>query len=215
MYERQLLKELEALKNDANNANQKVINQPNSLPRPSIIPPLEDDMRPPVRSVTSAPPIPRSASNVPTSASTSALPPPKQQLSTSSSVPGPSTQSMSPPPPGSAPPPGSRFRDGTQSMLVQPTNPSAGPLSTGSPSLSFSQDPLLGKSISTPASPSRPLSGSSSTRLDSPHRPSTRQQVFDPLANLTAANMSQSMRVQPSRPRLDAKIAASKLANMF
>jgi len=218
MYEKQLLKELEALKNDVNNANLKVVAQPNSIPKPSIIPPLEDDMRSSLRPVTPAPPMPRPASNFLASASTSALPSPKQP-SSSPSVPGPSTSRrppVSPPPPSSASPLGGRFRDGTQSMIVQPSVPPAGPLSAGTPSPSLSQDPLLGKSTPTSASPARPLSGaSSSTKLDPSYRPSTPQQVFDPLANLTAATMSQSMRIQPSRPRLDAKIAASKLANMF
>ena len=217
MYEKQLLKELEALKNDVNNANLKTVAQPNSIPRPSIIPPLEDDMRSSIRPVTSAPPMPRPASSFPAFASTSALPSLKQQPSSPPSVPGPSTSRrppVSPPPPSSASPLGGRFRDGTQSMIVQPSVTPAGPLFTGTPSPSLSQDPLLGKSTPTSASPAHPLSGaSSSTKLDPSHRPSTPQ--FDPLANLTAATMSQSMRVQPSRPRLDAKIAASKLANMF
>ncbi|KAL4076186.1 Vps5 C terminal like-domain-containing protein [Scleroderma citrinum] len=215
MYEKQLLKELEALKNDVGNANQKVIVQPNNIPRPSIVPPLEDDMRPPIRPVTSAPPIPRPASNFPASASTSALPPSKQEPPTPPPVPGSSTSIR--PPVSSSPhnpvsPLGGRFRDGTQSMFVQPTIPPAGPLSAGSSSPLHPQDPLLGQSISTPVSPAHPLSGTSSSIS---YRPSTPQQAFDPRAHLSPATMSQSMRIQPSRPRLDAKLAASKLANMF
>jgi hypothetical protein len=38
---------------------------------------------------------------------------------------------------------------------------------------------------------------------------------LDPLAQVKPHQMAQSMRVQPTRPRLDAREAASKLANMF
>lgn len=38
---------------------------------------------------------------------------------------------------------------------------------------------------------------------------------FDPLGQARPSYMSQSMRVTPTRQRLDAREAASKLANMF
>lgn len=38
---------------------------------------------------------------------------------------------------------------------------------------------------------------------------------MDPLGQTTPSYMSSSVRVQPTRPRLDAREAASKLANMF
>ena len=41
------------------------------------------------------------------------------------------------------------------------------------------------------------------------------QSGFDPLGQARPSFMSQSVRVTPQRPRLDAREAASKLANMF
>lgn len=38
---------------------------------------------------------------------------------------------------------------------------------------------------------------------------------YDPLGQARFGGMSASVRVQPTRPRLDPKEAASKLANMF
>jgi hypothetical protein len=40
-------------------------------------------------------------------------------------------------------------------------------------------------------------------------------QQTDPLGSIRPHQMSSSVRVQPTRPRLDAREAASKLANMF
>jgi hypothetical protein len=39
--------------------------------------------------------------------------------------------------------------------------------------------------------------------------------AFDPLGQAKVVPMTGSMRVRPTRPRLDAREAASKLANMF
>lgn len=212
MYEKQLLKELLALKNDVSNANQKAVVQPNSIPKPSIVPPLEDDMKPLSRSIASAPPIPRPSSNV---SSTSG-----QVASTSNPVAGPSTGVR---PPLSTPPPrpvslsGGQLRDGTQSMFVQSTSSRGQPLPAAS-SPPVSQDPLLGTVASCTSSANLYTASSS---LPSPATPDTSrrlsasQATFDPLAQLSPTSMSQSMRIQPSRPRLDAKLAASKLANMF
>src|SRR6202044_44682 len=47
MYEKQLLRELEALRPDVNNAAKKVTLHSNGVPRPSVIPPLEDFSKPP------------------------------------------------------------------------------------------------------------------------------------------------------------------------
>lgn len=212
MYEKQLLKELLALKNDVSNANQKAVVQPNSIPKPSIVPPLEDDMKPLSRSIASAPPVPRPSSNVSSTSGQGAI--------TSSPVAGPSTGVR---PPLSTPPPrpvslsGGQFRDGTQSMFVQSTSSRGKPLPAAS-SPPVSQDPLLGTVARYTSSPN-PYTASSS--LPSPATPDTSrrlsasQATFDPLAQLSPTSMSQSMRIQPSRPRLDAKLAASKLANMF
>lgn len=212
MYEKQLLKELLALKNDVSNANQKAVVQPNSIPKPSIVPPLEDDMKPLSRSIASAPPVPRPSSNVSSTSGQGAI--------TSSPVAGPSTGVR---PPLSTPPPrpvslsGGQFRDGTQSMFVQSTNSRGKPPPAAS-TPPVSQDPLLGTVACYTSSPN-PYAASSS--LPSPATPDTSrrlsasQATFDPLAQLSPTSMSQSMRIQPSRPRLDAKLAASKLANMF
>jgi hypothetical protein len=228
MYEKQLLKELESLRTDVANANQKVVPlKPNGLPKPSVILPLEDDTRLPIRSAATAPPIPRPSSGFPAST------PSATQVSFRQHTPvqqspgaGPSTarSSIAPlSPPDSAPPLGGRFGDGTQSMFVKRTASPFGPLVVGhsSSSASHPKGPLGGIiQTSTPTSPtpSHPLTGSDplSSPLSAPLRPtSAQQQVFDPLGHLTPTNMSQSMRLQPSRPRLDARVAASKLANMF
>ncbi|KAG6332164.1 hypothetical protein ID866_6923 [Astraeus odoratus] len=215
MYEKQLLRELSVLKNDVSNANLKVATQPNNIPKPSIIPPLEDDIRPPTRPIASAPPVPRPSGVLPASASTPALSPPRPEPSAPSTGTGPATSARPPAPPplGSAPPLGGRLRDGTQSMFVQPASSSVGASRSAAPP---PQDPLLGRSAAPPGTSAHPLAGPSpATPSDHSRRPSTPQQAFDPLAQLTPTSMSQSLRIQPSRPRLDAKLAASKLANMF
>jgi len=38
---------------------------------------------------------------------------------------------------------------------------------------------------------------------------------IDPLSQVRSQQMAQATRTQPTRPRLDAREAASKLANMF
>ncbi|KAF9247413.1 Vps5 C terminal like-domain-containing protein [Melanogaster broomeanus] len=228
MYEKQLLRELESLKTDVSNANQKVAPKPNGVPKPSVILPLEDDTRNRIRpSPATAPPIPRPSSGLPTST------PPATQSSFRQSRPVPqspgagSSTGRSPaaplPPPPPASPLGGRFGDGTQSMFVKRTASPLGPPVAGHSSFSPSlpHDPLGGTmQTSTPTSPIPPHSLNGSDPLSSPSsalpRPtSAQQQILDPLGHLTATNMSQSMRVQPSRPRLDARVAASKLANMF
>ncbi|KAF8842770.1 hypothetical protein BDN67DRAFT_925885 [Paxillus ammoniavirescens] len=228
MYEKQLLKELESLRTDVANANQKVVPpKPNGLPKPSVILPLEDDTRFPIRSAATAPPIPRPSSGFPVSTPSATQASFRQRAPVQQSPgAGPST-ARSPiaplSPPGSAPPLGGYFGDGTQSMFVKRTASPLGPPVVGqsSSSASHPKGPLGGTiQISAPTSPtpSHPLTGSDplSSPLSAPLRPtSAQQQVFDPLGHLTPTNMSQSMRVQPSRPRLDARVAASKLANMF
>ncbi|KZP20202.1 hypothetical protein FIBSPDRAFT_911176 [Athelia psychrophila] len=57
MYEKQLLRELEALRPDVANSAKKVVPQANGAPRPSYVPPLEDFSRAPApRSASAAPP---------------------------------------------------------------------------------------------------------------------------------------------------------------
>ena len=67
-------------------------------------------------------------------------------------------------------------------------------------------DPLLGA----------PLGGSSAAvPSSSGQHPASLQNGLDPLGQFKPAFASASVRVNPARPRLDAKEAASKLANMF
>lgn len=224
-YEKQLLRELESLRGDVNTVNQKVTPpKPNGYPKPAIVPPLEDDTLPKVRTAVIAPPIPRPSSGFPAST----LPAAQTMFRPHSATPqsssaGPSIV-RSPTVPSSAPisplSQRGRFGDGTQSMFVKPTPSTFGPSGAGrssSSSSSFPQGPLGGivqTSAPTSPPPNHPLPGTDPLSVSAVASINT-QQVVDPLAHLTPANMSRSMRVQPSRPRLDARVAASKLANMF
>lgn len=221
-YEKQLLRELEALKGDVNAANQKhAPPKPNGYPKPTIIPPLEDDTQPSIKAIATAPPGQRSFTGFPsgTPPTTQAVVRPHSAVPQSPSA-GPSTarnSAVSPSASISGPSRGGRFGDGTQSMFVKSTPPSFGP-SAGSSSSSSSlpQGPLgntVQTSTPTPSQPSHPLAGADP--LSASSVPSTNTQILDPLAHLAPVNMSQSVRMQPSRPRLDARVAASKLSNMF
>lgn len=57
MYERQHLRELEALRVDVANAAKKVAPAPISAPRPAFIPKLEEFSRPPIPRPASGPPV--------------------------------------------------------------------------------------------------------------------------------------------------------------
>jgi hypothetical protein len=221
-YERQLLRELESLRGDVNIANQKVAPpKPNGYLKPSIVLPLEDDILPTMRTGATSPPVPRSSSGFPAGAppATQTVFRPHSAIPQSASA-GPSTARSSAAPssaPISALSQGGRFGDGTQSMFVKPTPSTFGPLVAG-PSSSPPQGPLGGTAqTSTPISPlpSHPLTGADPLSTSSAALTNTQRQNLDPLAYLAPVNMSQSMRVQPSRSRLDARVAASKLANMF
>lgn len=224
-YEKQLLRELEALKGDVNVANQKVVPpKPNGYPKPSIILPLEDDTQPSMRTIVTAPPNPRPSSGFP-----SGTPPATQTVFRPHSAviqspgAGPSTARNSAIPssgPLSAPLQGGRFGDGTQSMFVKSTPsafgaPVAGPSSSTSSLPQGSLDDTIQTSPPTSPQPSHPLARTDPLSASSVASAGTQRQMLDPLAQLSPVNMTQSMRVQPSRPRLDARIAASKLANMF
>lgn len=252
MYEKQLLRELEALRPDVNNAAKKVAPQSNGVPRPSVIPPLEDFSNPPLRpaSVVSSNPAisSRGPSAIPPSMSYSqpyARPPPQpagtkilsspNPLAPAVVAPRPQTYSrqgpLPPQSPGAGPssptpsqitfapslaeegpPLGGKFADGTKSMFIKPSSPSplgpaAMPTSQVHPRV---QSPLhsdpLSRSSTVPSveTASRGLNG----RL-------TQSDGLDPLGQVKPKYMSQSVRVTPTRPRLDAREAASKLANMF
>ncbi|CDO73745.1 hypothetical protein BN946_scf185015.g73 [Trametes cinnabarina] len=275
MYERQHLRELEALRPDVNNANKKHVPQkPVTAPRPSYIPPLEDFSKPPIPRPASGPPsnAPRvsvSPSVPPLSASTSfngpqqgRLPstgapspvraslPPQSPGAGPSSSPAPSQSSFAPPL-MDGPPLGGRLVDGTKSMFVKPPSSPLASSATSTPARGTSglPNPLAQPSTpqvapasqpaqqAAPQIPSDPLSASTSGFPSAgisgaPHPlaasafvASTSSPLANGRANSSAndldplgakpVNMSQSVRVQPTRPRLDAREAASKLANMF
>ena len=94
------------------------------------------------------------------------------------------------------------------SAIVQHPTTAPGPLGPlGAPATTNgASDPLLGA----------PLGGSSAAvPSSSGQHPASLQNGLDPLGQFKPAFASASVRVNPARPRLDAKEAASKLANMF
>jgi hypothetical protein len=278
MYERQLLRELEALRGDISNAAKKVVPAVNGVPKPSIIPPLEDD-RPHPPPAPSAPiangfqrqtrsqpphtagitqsgftphhvptqpnfsntqsPLPSSFPQTPTGrqdplsaasfrsfssftpTQTPSSPTPSQSLARQQPPPqspgaGPSSPATNSGIPArqavDEPPLGGRFVDGTKSMFV--------PKSTSSPrpsplSFSSSVSNIAGPGSTAPSDPLRSDSYSSPLQNAGPPQQPSRPQQIDPLGLGTPQMMSSSLRIQPTRPRLDAREAASKLANMF
>jgi hypothetical protein len=183
MYERQLLRELEALRPDVAGINKQ---RPAAVPVPAMPPsPV------PTNGVYGAPPVdtvshPNFTSKAGPSSPPVARHPTVQGLWNegldSPIKPSASNGHGAPSPAG---PLGGRIVDGTKSMFISPANTSFGPQSPG-PS---NQDPLS-SSVST-------ITG---TR---------------PIDNLGRANtMGRSMTIQPPR-RLDAREAASKLANFL
>ncbi|KAF8974173.1 Vps5 C terminal like-domain-containing protein [Flammula alnicola] len=289
MYERQLLRELEALRGDISNAAKKVVPSANGAPKPTIVPPLEDYSELPHPAPAPSAPLsngfhrpaqvqpphtaalpsqngfiphklpgqqPSSYNSTPTqspppspfpqtpigrqdplsAASARSFAPAQRPMSPSASQqfarqplppqsPGagpsspsiPSNQSTAPRPASDEPPLGGRFVDGTKSMFITKTTSSPRP----SPlSFSSSVSNIAGSSANAPFDPLRSDSYPVSSPLQdsSPRAPSqqpSRPQETDPLGNIRPHQMSASMRVQPMRPRLDAREAASKLANMF
>ncbi|KAG6903424.1 hypothetical protein C0995_005447 [Termitomyces sp. Mi166 len=271
MYERQLLRELEALRVDVSNAANKIVLSTNGVPKPTVVPKLEDSnghsfvspsdgfqrsphpphsaqpgpapSRPPLQSFPSQGPL----SQVPTQGSSFLAQPPYQnqdpRATSPTSTPASQPPPFSPPPshpsfrpslpsqsPGAGPsspgpnfqtspysnepPLGGRFADGTKSMFIQPTQAPHNPLPSLASSSTFDSrphagDPLNVDPLMRPA-PVLPLPGS--TR---PMNGQISQNSVDPLAHIKPHQMSASVRVQPTRPRLDAREAASKLANMF
>lgn len=298
MYERQLLRELESLRVDVSNANKKVLPAATGPPKPTIIPPLEDDRRhlepapsapiangfhqpkpgrpqqPPhtaalngsaqgfiphkVQSyatdpLTGQPEIPSSPAfpqtpvgrhEPPLSASSSRSfasqqqgplsPAPayatmRQPLPPQSPGAGPSSPVLPSQNPSAVPsvraastepPLGGRFVDGTRSMFV----PRSNSVSRPSP-LAFSSSTSNlpnGHPTSGPSSaPFDPLRSDNYATAPSPLNDSgmrshlSRPQDVDPLGFIKPNQMASSVRVQPTRPRLDPREAASKLANMF
>ncbi|KAI0036054.1 Vps5 C terminal like-domain-containing protein [Vararia minispora EC-137] len=219
VYDRQLLKELEALRPDIAGAAAPAPPKNSGAPRPPFVPPLEDFNRPPLP-IQPTPPPAAARSAVPQGP----LPPQSPGAGSSRS---PTTPEVSR---GDEPPLGGRFVDGAKSMFVKP------PLSAGSPAQSSAPisgfppatvaDPLAGRAfgpapslgagdpLSRPASTTGlPPSGASSPNPGG--YPGSASAGIDPLGGVRPAFMSASVRVQPTRSRLDAREAASKLANMF
>jgi hypothetical protein len=281
MYEKQLLRELEALRGDVSSAAKKVVPVANGVPQPSIVPPLEDfsdrnhvepapsaplangfhnaphiqaphtagllannggpqtftphklpnqPQVPHIPQSTSPSPFsqtwlgrqePLSADSVQSFSSTRgpfspsslyhSLPPQSPGAGPSSPVLAPEKQSV--PRTENEAPLGGQFIDGTKSMFVTKRTSSSrpSPLAVSSstsnipgPNVPF--DPLRNDSYTRPAS---------SLLYSGPSRQASQTQETDPLGSIRPHQMSSSVRIQPTRPRLDAREAASKLANMF
>lgn len=275
------MRELEALRSDISNAAKKVVPVANGAPKPSIVPPLEDDRPHPQpapsaplengfqRQIQTQPPhtagisqnsfIPHHVPAQPNAFSTQSPLPLSQTpsgrqdpFSTASSrsftptqaLPSPTSshtfarQQLLPQSPGAGPsspvvpinpgiparqavdepPLGGRFVDGTKSMFVpkSTSSPRPSPLSFSSsvsniavPSSTAPFDPLRSDSYPSISSPLQ------NAGLRGPSQQPSRPQQIDPLGLGTPHTMTGSLRIQPTRPRLDAREAASKLANMF
>jgi len=235
VYERQLLRELESLRPDIASSNAKVAPKPNGIPKPTVIPPLEDDSNPsrpavPGPSLTHgrapAPSIPSSAVsgrpgiNQPSVPQSPIAGPSKPPVAAPRSLRPPvASQNVSPGTApaearGNVPPLGGRFADGTKSMFIQPSSssfpsPSAQVQGSGSSTAvprSSNTDPLLGGPLMSSDPIKRPGTTDGTSRGAGD---------VDPLGGIRPAHMSASVRVQPMRRKLDAREAASKLANMF
>ena len=232
MYERQLLRELESLRPDIASSNANVVSRTNGMPKPTIIPPLEDDFKPPAPLAVPSPslnrgpvpspsvppgfvsgrpsisqaPVPPQSPGAGSSKSPVITPqPPRPPFIAQNSSPVSPTQVRS----AAEPPLGGRFVDGTKSMFVHSSSSARPPAGTGLPSAALrsnNTDPLLGGPLGTSDPIQRPGTTDGTPRSGSD---------VDPLGGFRPAYMSASVRVQPTRQRLDAREAASKLANMF
>ncbi|KAF8639901.1 hypothetical protein AX17_001152 [Amanita inopinata Kibby_2008] len=266
MYEKQLLRELETLRGDVDNAAKKLSPSANGAPKPKLIPPLEDFSehflpppsapaangfhRPPVPKYqtpphTSVPPessIPRLHAYSERSGVQEGIPSARSTTSHDSAQ-GPLSPTIGPaqhktpslPDTGHLSGPGltptgppletsslrGQFVGGTRSLSVQSSPvPQRSSLTTSASTSAISnaigptQNPLHGHpSQSIQQSYSADPLGALSTQ--GPQVKSPRSNGFDPLAHVTPTQMSNSLRLQPNRPRLDPREAASKLANMF
>jgi len=237
MYERQLLRELESLRPDVASSNAKVASKTNGIPKPTIIPPLEDNFKPSLPPVEPNPSLtrgPAPASSIPPNVlsgrpgiSQTSVPPQSPGAGSSKSpvvapqIPRPPLASQDSSPHtaparsrSTEPPLGGRFADGTKSMFIHPTSspsfpsPSQveGPRSATVAPRPPNTDPLTGGPLMSPDPIQRPGTTDGTAR-------STND--VDPLGGIRPAYMSASVRVQPTRRKLDAREAASKLANMF
>jgi hypothetical protein len=236
MYERQLLRELEALKPEIENADRKVNRNANGVPRPSVVPQLEDFSKaPPPPPHDIRPSVPASSNVTTTTPASDSRPKPRLQSPMSPQSPGagPSTAPPDQPirnalPVSDEPPLGGRFVDGSKSLFIKPSSsyhPAPLTASTFTPPTQYSQPPNSAPPTSTQATP---ISRNTDPLLGTPTGPSatasngniqhnlSQSEILDPLAQKKPNTfMSATVRAQPTRPRLDAREAASKLANMF
>ncbi|RXW21941.1 hypothetical protein EST38_g3907 [Candolleomyces aberdarensis] len=189
------------------------------LPAKDTRPPLPPSPAPPTPSRSQGPLTP-SHPFAPSQPSPLAAPVARQPLPPQPPMAGPSSSSTSeaPGPSSSAaePPLGGRFVDGTKSMFIQSSRPPLSPSLGGSVSTSGLPSPLSNQpfdplrndgysrsATSSPLHSSRPVSGQAASG------------AFDPLGQIKTHQMSSSVRIQPRKPKLDPREAASKLANMF
>src|SRR5712675_107006 len=216
MYERQLLRELETLRPDVSNSNAKVDPKPNGIPKPTIIPPLEDDFKPLVPPTVPNPSQnrgPVKAPSIPPSSGQAHVPPQSPGAGSSKSPLAAPQRSRPPLPPltstrettrphvpSTEPPLGGRFADGTKSMFIQPSSSSS---LASSAQAGSARSPTV---VSRPANID-PLLGGPFKSTDSIQRPGSTDGVsrgandVDPLGGIRPAFMSASVRVQPTRRR--------------
>ncbi|KAK7060406.1 Vacuolar protein sorting-associated protein 17 [Paramarasmius palmivorus] len=138
---------------------------------------------------------------------------PRQPLPPQSPGAGPSSPSPRTPV-EDGPPLGGRFVDGTKSMFVKSTSSPLGPSAPPSSSSQFATPRISGDPL-TGSVPTMLVRSSSSMGNLSQNGAPVLQNDLDPLGMTKPNYMTQSVRVTPQRPRLDAREAASKLANMF
>ncbi|KAI0775354.1 Vps5 C terminal like-domain-containing protein [Irpex lacteus] len=221
MYERQHFAKLRAY--------ERTIEQPSSR-RPSVPPAVSASASLALLAHPGQPPLP------PSQELNGPLPPQSPGAGPSSPIPS-STSTASGPLGQDGPPLGGRFVDGTKSMFVKhapsplvPGGSGSHPSSPLTPSksgagsnrtLPISRSCTIGSGSGSggavdplSAGPSTPLSANSAYGVNGQSAGGSGQ--LDPLGMARpGAFMSASVRVQPTRPRLDAREAASKLANMF
>lgn len=198
-YERQRLRELEALRPDFKNADAKYI-APAPLPkRPVYVPKLEDDLRPappPIKTQSAPPQQPplgtaasfRPPHLAPTPPSKSPNPRPASALPPQSPGAGPSapstphfsrsgTPSLPPSSPSAASaglPFGGKFVDGSKSMFISPSKPGASgspiPASQVHPPNPLSANPTVSATGHPQTNPTSPLAGKAQGTMQQPYR---------------------------------------------
>ncbi|RPD66970.1 hypothetical protein L226DRAFT_608237 [Lentinus tigrinus ALCF2SS1-7] len=223
MYERQHLRELEALKPDVNAANKKHIPQkPVSAPRPAFIPPLEDDFRPPIQRPASGPPSNAPRNGPPTVPPFSAMPsmngpplvpPISVSASTSGLPPGPSSGVSSPirgPLPPQSPGAGPSSAGASSSSFAPPLSagpPLGGRFADGTKSM-FVKSPSSPFASSTPT-PTKPASAGLPPVPQSPNPQAGAQAPISPLHASVSGSSAPSPAPHPLGDPLSASMFVS------